>query len=196
MQDMVCWSKDFIADFRSLERGSPREGVQRNELFCCWQPPEDGVYKANCDTVVEMGGNRVGVGTIIRDSTGAVFASCSQILKANFSITVAKLVAVQKCLHFGMDCGLIPCMIESDEASVAKWINDGDNGNYECDTLISDISSTSSNLNGVTFGHIHKRFNKVAQTLAKNALGISEDAYWKEDYPGSISKKIEANMPG
>ncbi|KAK3211391.1 hypothetical protein Dsin_016097 [Dipteronia sinensis] len=196
VQDVFCWSKDFMIDFRSLVRGSPRGEVRRNEVVCRWQPPEDGVYKANCDVVVDMGGNRVGVGTVIRDSTGAVFAFCSQILEANFTIKVAKLVAIQKCLHFGINCGLSPCIIESDEASVVKWINDGDMGNSVCDTLLSDISSTISNLNGVTFGYVHKRFNKVAQALAKNALGISENAYWMENYPGCISKEIDADMPG
>ncbi|KAK3211851.1 hypothetical protein Dsin_016557 [Dipteronia sinensis] len=45
-------------------------------------------------------------------------------------------------------------------------------------------------------GNLMKRHNKAAHELAKYALGIDEDVYWMEDFPGYIRKGIEADMPG
>ena len=105
-------------------------------------------------------------------------------------------MAIQNCIRFGIECGLFPSVIESDEAIVVKWLNDDDRRNSECGIILEDITNTISNLNGVTISHVQKRFNKVAHALAKNALGISEDAYWMEDYPGCISRMVEADKPG
>ncbi|KAK3198084.1 hypothetical protein Dsin_021499 [Dipteronia sinensis] len=193
VDDVVRWSEAFLADFRSKEKRNMRGGVRSNVVITCWKPPECGDYKANCDAVVDRRGNCVGFGTVIRDSTGAVLASCSQIMEANFSIKVAKLVAIRKCLLFYVDS---PCVIESDEATVVKWINDGDRWNSDCDIILYDISTMISNLHGVTVRHVRKRFNKAAHALAKNALGISEDAFWMEEYPDCISKVVHADMPG
>ncbi|KAK3192992.1 hypothetical protein Dsin_024302 [Dipteronia sinensis] len=196
VEDVVHWSEGFIAYFRSKEKRIRRGDVRSNVVITCWKPPEFGDYKANCDAVVERRGNCVGIGTVIRDSTGAVLAYCSQIMEANFSIKVAKLVAIRKCLIFCVDCGLTPCVIESDEATVVKWINDEDIRNSDCGIILSDISTMISNLHGVTVRHVRKRFNKAAHAQAKNALGISEDAFWMEEYPDCISKEVEADMPG
>ncbi|KAK3206742.1 hypothetical protein Dsin_020788 [Dipteronia sinensis] len=196
VKDVVRWSEEFIADFRSKEKSNRRGDVRSNVFITCWKPLEDGAYKANCDAVVERMGNCVGIGTVIRDSTSAVLASCSQIMEVNFSISVAKLVAIWKCLLFCIDCGLTPCVIESYEASMVKWINDGDRRNSDCGIILSDISAMISNLHGVTVRHVQKRFNNTAQALVKNALGISEDALWMEEYPDCISKEVEADKPG
>ncbi|KAK0605869.1 hypothetical protein LWI29_031662 [Acer saccharum] len=71
-------------------------------------------------------------------------------------------------------------------------INKGKKGG----TIIYDILTMLSNLKGMAFGHVQKRFNKAAHELAKYALGISEDVYWMEDYLGCITKEIEADKPG
>ncbi|KAK2657020.1 hypothetical protein Ddye_010072 [Dipteronia dyeriana] len=91
-----------------------------------WDPPNEGDYKANCDSVIDCMDGRIGVGIAIRDSGGKVLASCSQVFEATFRIKIAKLMAILKCLQFGYDCGLSLKVIESDEATVVKWINDGD----------------------------------------------------------------------
>ncbi|KAK3200125.1 hypothetical protein Dsin_023540 [Dipteronia sinensis] len=85
VKDVVRWSEEFIADFHSKENSNMSGGVRSNVSISCWKSPGDGAYKANYDAVVERRGNCVGIGTGIRDSTGVVLASCSQIMEANFS---------------------------------------------------------------------------------------------------------------
>ncbi|KAK3189428.1 hypothetical protein Dsin_028989 [Dipteronia sinensis] len=132
---------------------------------------------------------------VIRDSAAEVLASCSQILDVNLSTKMAKLVAIHKCLQFCVDCGLVPCTFETDNASLVKWITEKDKWNSDGGTILYDISNLNSTLKRMTFCHVQKRHNKAAIELAKYAWGISEDVYWMEDFPGCIRKDIEADMP-
>ncbi|KAK0580997.1 hypothetical protein LWI29_008684 [Acer saccharum] len=156
-KDSFGWSKDFLAADGELGRDGPRAVVRCNRSVNCWMPPDIGGYKSNCDAMVDRSGNWVGVGIVIRGPTGEVFAYCSQIMEANFNIKVAKLVSIQKCIQFGIDCGLSPCVVESNEASVVKWISDGERKNSEYGIILADISSTIYKLNGVTFSHVQKK---------------------------------------
>ena len=62
---------------------------------------------------------------MIRDYTGFVLVSSSQVIKAALSPQVAETVAIYRGIIFSRDCGLLPSVLESDAAIVVKWINEG-----------------------------------------------------------------------
>ncbi|KAK3177455.1 hypothetical protein Dsin_033183 [Dipteronia sinensis] len=105
----------------------------------------------------------VGLGIIIRNSAGEVMACCSQRKVANYNNKLLILIAIQRGLQFGIECGLTSSKIESDNATV---------------------------VDGLT------KANKAALILAKNALTISEDSFWMEDFPVCISNIVEHDKPG
>ncbi|TXG59916.1 hypothetical protein EZV62_014489 [Acer yangbiense] len=64
----------FLEDFliANQKRGKePKPSCKIN-----WKPPEERVYKVNYDALVDRVNGRTGVGVIIRDCNGNVFASC------------------------------------------------------------------------------------------------------------------------
>ncbi|KAK0598210.1 hypothetical protein LWI29_032563 [Acer saccharum] len=158
-------------------------------------PPEAGVFKINCDAVVETGACKTGIGVVIRDEAGFVLASCSQIISANFDLETAKTMAVYRGLIFSRDCGLTPCCLEIDSEKVVKRIVDGGCLDANSGAILASIASLmeGSRLSSIT--HIHKEANRVALELAKNALCIDEDLFWLEDVPWCISSLIEAEKP-
>ncbi|KAK2647826.1 hypothetical protein Ddye_015315 [Dipteronia dyeriana] len=99
-------SKNFLFEFRSNNSVKRREEATSSMIRHRWDPPNEGDYKANCDSVFDSLDSRIGVGIAIRDSRGNVLASCSQVFEATFRIKIAKLMAILKCLQFGYDCGL------------------------------------------------------------------------------------------
>ncbi|KAK3211639.1 hypothetical protein Dsin_016345 [Dipteronia sinensis] len=165
-------SADLGMVIRNIENGKKDGFVKKNMYDYNWKPPDEGAHKANYNAVVDNSGNHIGLGMVIRDSTVEVLASCSQIFEANLSTKVAKLVVIHKCLQLCIDCGLVPCVIETDDASLVKWITEKDKWNSKGGTILYDISNLTSSIKGMAFRPVQKRLNKAAHELAKYALGI------------------------
>ncbi|KAK3204692.1 hypothetical protein Dsin_018738 [Dipteronia sinensis] len=129
-----------------------------------WQPPEGGLYKVNCDALVDKDGGKTGFGVVIRDEegNGNVLASCAQTLVANLSIKAAKLTAVLKSQH-----------------------NLSENSG-----LPEDIYSLVANLRNAKFVHTSCKANCVAQRLAAHALKSDEDAFWMEEAPTFVNDLV------
>ncbi|KAK1567384.1 hypothetical protein Q3G72_011503 [Acer saccharum] len=86
--------------------------------------------------------------------------------------------------------------IESDEATVVKWIKEGLNLESEYGTVVSEINCLIDKETETTVCAISKEANKVANGLAEKALRIDENAYWMEEFPNCIRKEVETDMSG
>ncbi|KAK0580217.1 hypothetical protein LWI29_038159 [Acer saccharum] len=106
---------------------------------------------------------------------------------------IANVMAIQRGVQFGVDCGLNPNMIESDEATVVKWINLGLFRDSDFGTILSDIDVLRTTFSGMRFCHIP---TQVALSLAKYVLCSTDDRFWMEDYPACIRSIIVAEKPG
>ncbi|TXG66652.1 hypothetical protein EZV62_007927 [Acer yangbiense] len=80
-------------------------------------------------------------------------------LEAHLRNRIANVMAIQRSLQFGLECGLNLTNIESDEATVIKWINllhrDTDYG-----MILSDIDVLKADIRGMRFSHIPIRLTK------------------------------------
>ncbi|KAK0602913.1 hypothetical protein LWI29_038208 [Acer saccharum] len=160
-----------------------------------WKPPRMGVYKANCDARVDKNRGLTGIGIVIRDSNGEVFASCVQSFEANLSTKAAKSMAFARSIQFVLYCGLEPCIFEADDATIVKWIKDGSHRTSEYGLLLEDISNLSMKLRMVNFDYVPRCANVVAKGLAKHALEINSDIYWMEEFPEYIKDLVKADKP-
>jgi ribonuclease HI len=170
--DVVFWCKDFLADFRSCDLALAVPLLPVCNVRNSWRPPNSSCYKINCDAAVSDLEGWVGLGVVIRDHTGFVMASCSLPLIASFDVQAAEVMAVLRGLIFSRDCGLAPCMLETDAAVVVKWINDGSHLDSPCGNVLAEISSLISSLNIIYVSFVPRLANNVAHGLAKNALKV------------------------
>ncbi|KAK2645056.1 hypothetical protein Ddye_020251 [Dipteronia dyeriana] len=110
---------------------SKRQKRSISDLRVTWmidrfkKAPDQDYYMVNCSAVVDMGGCKIGISILIRNSKGAVMASCEQPMDANFDGPGADIMAVYKGVLFSLDCGLNPCVFESDMAVVVANILKG-----------------------------------------------------------------------
>ncbi|KAK3189020.1 hypothetical protein Dsin_028581 [Dipteronia sinensis] len=174
LKNVIRWCEQYLYDCRSAsQRHNLGTVLNENQDNDVWKPPE----------------------AVIRDYNGDVFASCSQKIEANLNSKAAKLVAVSKCIQFVLDSGLEPCCIEVDDATIVKWITDGNHCSSVNGVLLDDICTSGLNLRILKIDHISKRANKVAQGLASYATRINEDSFWMEDFPGCVKHLIEVDRP-
>ncbi|KAH7554597.1 hypothetical protein JRO89_XS12G0242800 [Xanthoceras sorbifolium] len=87
-----------------------------------WRPPDDNLYKINCDAAVCSQGNRVGIGVIIGDSNGAVMLSASKTIEAGYSPSLAEAFAIHTGMQLAADSELLPAIVESYSLSVINLI--------------------------------------------------------------------------
>ncbi|KAK0600445.1 hypothetical protein LWI29_015099 [Acer saccharum] len=189
MSEVVSWSKDFLQEYRKSNIEIRREVVSNNIRRGRWIPPEKDDYKANCDAVLDQGKGTVGIGMVIRNCEGLVLAAGSMCLEGTFNIKTAKLLAILRCIQFSFDCGLRLKKIESDEATVVKWIKEGLNLDSDYGTLLSEINCLIDKEKEAKVCAISKDANKVAK-------GLAEKAYWMEEFPECVREEVETDTSG
>ena len=101
----------------------------------------------------EVGGI-IGIGVAIKDHTGFVLASCSLNLAGCFDAIMAETLAIYKALVFSKDCGLFPCMLESDAAVVVSRINVGSHLDSSSGIILSKIATLISVLSVRSVSHV------------------------------------------
>ncbi|KAK1567446.1 hypothetical protein Q3G72_012368 [Acer saccharum] len=154
----------------------------------------NGNYKINCSALSDLGKHRVGNGIVIRNEAGIVMPSCCQILAAAYTPLVAEIVAILRGILFSKDCGLLPCVLESDksEAVVRSLSNNFLNTSYG--SIISEIADLRSQFPGLNICAIPCSANRVARKLAYHVLNISKNTFWMEDFPLCIRGLVESEM--
>ncbi|KAK3211234.1 hypothetical protein Dsin_015940 [Dipteronia sinensis] len=159
-----------------------------------WTPPSPGFYKVNCDAAIDVRGGRIGFG-FIRDSTGSVMASSSQVMTGYFNAQAAEAIAILRGIHFSTDCGSSPCYVESDAEVVVRWINESSHLDSMCGAILAEIILSSSEMIGLCFNYVPRQANQVAHLLAKNALLLTANRFWMEEYPCCVTRMVQADMP-
>ncbi|KAK3219498.1 hypothetical protein Dsin_013468 [Dipteronia sinensis] len=102
----------------------------------------------------------------------------SQVFDASFTVQVAEAMAILRAIMFSNDCGLYPCVLESDAEVVVNWIKKGSHHDSTSGVILSDISNLSSERNGLSITFVPRKANQVAHSLARNALGSSSFWSW------------------
>jgi hypothetical protein len=82
--NVIRVSATFINDYRnSLQRMGDFDSLQTTRevpALVRWVPPPFSIYKINCDVALDNKNGRMGVGLVIKDSNGKVYAAASQVV--------------------------------------------------------------------------------------------------------------------
>ncbi|KAL5743416.1 hypothetical protein ACOSQ2_026532 [Xanthoceras sorbifolium] len=133
---------------------------------------------------------------MIRNSAGLVMAAGSVKLCGSFSPSLAETLAIRRGMQLALETGFSPLLLESDclgaiNAVKARSVLCSDMG-----LVLADIFSLSSNLNVVSFSFIPREENKVADSLAKFALGLSSDLFWLESCLPCVELLVHGDFHG
>ncbi|KAK3182991.1 hypothetical protein Dsin_030277 [Dipteronia sinensis] len=110
------------------------------------------------------------------------------------SMEVAEAIAILRGIQFSKDYGFSPCIFESDAEVVIRWINDRSHLESVCGVILSDTNSLIAEMVGVCFGYVPRQGNRVAHFLAKNALLLTKDMFWMEEYLYGVAKAVQMDM--
>ncbi|KAK1575093.1 hypothetical protein Q3G72_002533 [Acer saccharum] len=179
--EVLWWSRNFAGGCQAPS--TVRTNVINSSFGedCGWKVLELGLYKANCSARSDVFRRKVGIEIVIRDNSGAVMASCSQIIDACYDERVAGIIAIYRGILFSKDCGLFTCVFESDKRGVVNCIQSGRFLDASYGNIISAIADLRLADNSMKIRTIPRLANQVAQRQAINALVTLENSFWMED---------------
>lgn len=125
-------------------------GPQLNRV---WKPPEMGIYKINCDAAL-FGGNRVGLGGVVRDHTGEVMLATCELLEGEFLVEEVEALAARHTLQTAMQAGLRNVVIETDNLKLHTHLKKGHRENSSFGGLVADIIKLAKSCISCSFSHV------------------------------------------
>lgn len=155
-----------------------------------WQKPAVGVFKANWDAALDLTSKRMGVGVIVRDSTGTVQAALCSIVPYITDPTVAEGVALWRAVLLCSDMAIPRVHLEGDSQIIVNallregpcWSRYG--------YLLEAARHRLHGFQEWCVTHTRRDANEAAHRLAKRALTHSLNFVWQGSYPDFIQSIV------
>ncbi|KAK2643243.1 hypothetical protein Ddye_025006 [Dipteronia dyeriana] len=186
-------------EFKSVNGDANNTGVEAGAIGRLndekWNPPGAGLYKLNTDAALLAENCSVGVGVVIRNEGGLVMAATTQRIEATYVLEVAEAVAMLRGITLAVYIGLVPVIIESDHHNLVRKVVDMDPTDVDIGLVVNDILFYILNRTASLVSYVSRKANKVAHSLAKMALAITEDRFWLEEVPPSMELIVLEDVP-
>ncbi|XP_030968534.1 uncharacterized protein LOC115989027 [Quercus lobata] len=157
------FARDYIRDFKNLTSmpSAPVRTAPRG-----WRPLANDVWKINFDGAMFGESDEAGIGVIIRDCRGEVKAALSEKIKKPPTVDVLELMAAKRAMTFSLETRTYRAMLEGDSALVIKAIQLGGWEFAQGGHLIHDISTLKNSFQSISFSHIVRQGNAVANAFS------------------------------
>ncbi|XP_057871389.2 uncharacterized protein LOC131077832 [Cryptomeria japonica] len=162
-----------------------------------WAPPPDGVLKINTDGSSRGNPGHAGIGGIGRSKDGDV-VFCFSVYKGLYSNNLMEALAIKTAVERGCSLGWRRIICESDSQIVVDMLNNQrlDGVSWHLALMVRQILSVCSSLESVSFCHIPREWNTVADCLAKwasekgDGWDISGRGELPSDYRGILERAL------
>ena len=159
-----------------------------------WTPPPAGILKINTDGSSRGNPGHVGIGAIGRGNDEAAIFFFS-IYMGKHSNNLMEALAIKIAIERGCSIGWKKIICESDSQIVVDMLinQNWENVNWELASLGRQILSLCRSLDAVSFRHIPREWNKVADCLAKWASENvnSWDISGREELPSNYYRIMD-----
>uniref|UniRef100_A0A0D6QWK3 RNase H type-1 domain-containing protein n=1 Tax=Araucaria cunninghamii TaxID=56994 RepID=A0A0D6QWK3_ARACU len=164
------------------EKRNVRHKMQRDGR---WHPPPPGVFKINTDGSSRGNPGYAGIGGVGRESDGnACFIfSCYKGIHSN---NYMEALAICSALEQGLAMGWQRIICESDSQIIINLLKTHhlDNAHWRLNLVVQQIFQICCNLEFISFVHIPREWNRVADCLAKWASQFQGNWLLAEDMFG------------
>ena len=130
--------------------------------------------KINFDEAIFSESNQFRVGVVIRDNNGAVLASCSEKIHQAYKPDEVEALAALKAVTFAHELGFRNVILEGDSLGLIKALKSIEGSLSPTSLLIDDVKRVAINFERLLYSHVKRNGNRVAHSLAKNALRIPD----------------------
>ena len=175
---------------------SPFTGPDLSSVRAKWCPPNPDMVKINCDGATFKEQKKLGIGVVIRDSNGLVMASMSKLLPQQYTSLEIETLAASSALEFAAKLGFRQVTLETDSQVLSNALRHNSPYLFPLGLLIDDIRCNASLFNQLLYSHVKREGNKVAHSLARYSIYISDFLVWMETVPPPLVSLVLADMAG
>jgi hypothetical protein len=189
-------AQNSLEEFQRIQSGS-RDGLQtlRDNVEVKWEPPPENVLKLNWDAGINKSERRVGIGLIVRDSTGFCLAARSLSLNIHIEAATAEALAAVHAILFCKELGYSNILFEGDALQVIKAIGEEGPCFNSFGHLIDCIHSELRTLEQARFIHVRREANSAAHLLAQLATAHVTLSTWLGYAPLSVGDIVRREQP-
>ena len=128
---------------RQLQQTVDHQGLA-NQSATRWSRPPEGFYKCNIDASVPEHGNNVGLGMILRDSSGQFLIAQKIHREGSFSVKEAEGMALKEAISWVLTLSLQNVQFETDSKSVVNSLQHDVEDRTEYAAIIKDCRTLIS----------------------------------------------------
>ena len=187
-------AKQKLTQFRVDRQNSEVQVTDNNIGGSRWSCPQDGLVKINFDGAVFSELNQSDVGVVIRENNGAMLASCSEKLHQAYKPDEVEALVALKAVTLARDLGFRKAILEGDSLSLMKALKSKNDSLSPTGLLVDDVKWVASSFERLVYSHVKRNSNRVAHSLAKNALRILDLQVWMEDIPSHIISILDLDV--
>ena len=131
---------------------------------------------------------------VIRENNGAMLASCSEKLHQAYKPDEVEALVALKAVTLARDLGFRKAILEGDFLSLMKALKSKNDSLSPTGLLVDDVKWVASSFERLVYSHVKRNSNRVAHSLAKNALRILDLQVWMEDVPSHITSILDLDV--
>lgn len=165
------------------------------ECMINWRPPPLGWLKVNWDAAVDKSNGRIGLGVVIRDHLGQMYASKSQTRHGYLEPVAAEAMAALLASLLCCEMRLQQVMLEGDAKVIVDAVNARETVWTRWGHLVEDILQTLQAVGGWKMGYVRREANNAAHVLARLAAKQNMNNEWLNDPPESLLRIIASEIP-
>jgi ribonuclease HI len=150
--------------------------------------------KINWDTGVDIKNGKVGLGVVIRDRQGRMWASRSRTVRGCLDPITGELLAALMVVHLCREMGIQNALFEGDAKVVVEAITSGDLDESSRGHLLEDIRVSLRGVPRWKLNFVRREGNKVAHQLAAWALREEVNKVWLYHPPIWLQSLLKADI--
>ncbi|XP_042950057.1 uncharacterized protein LOC122282168 [Carya illinoinensis] len=138
-ESVVKGARQSVANFQEANRVRHGGSLRTNQPAAQWSAPPLHTYKANWDATVDRVNCKIGIGVVIRDSQGRIYASLKSPKDSFPNAHLAESLAALRAVTFCKRLSLARVILEGDAQQVVKAIQDCNDTGNSAGVVIRDI---------------------------------------------------------
>ena len=127
---------------------------------------------------------------VIRDSEGMVIAALSERISLPSTVEDVEALACRKAISFAIEMGLQDVIFEVDSEIIYRHLVSDSTCMAAFGHIIEDSRRLITSLRKVSFSHVRRNGNRVADKLAKLAKYLYEPQVWIEDIHRDVTDYV------
>ncbi|KAL5844792.1 hypothetical protein ACOSQ4_010750 [Xanthoceras sorbifolium] len=166
-EDVWMKAGQLKAEFESVRAGGCCAPVAIADRNAIWKPLSGNIFKLNVDAAYNKMNQKIGIGLVIRDSSGSIMVAAGLTFRFVFDVELAEVLAILEGIQLALSRGLLPFCVESDALNIVNLCCDSLPVRNDLGTVVHDIRKYFGTADIRAIDFVSRCCNRVAHGIVK-----------------------------